>query len=426
VRQGAWVIVGQFISCLGAIALVLLASKVLGPTEYGKLVFYLIPVGFITQFFFGSINNGVLRLYSTAEVAHETKNYVNAVFLLGGLSSVGALLSLVCYYSIQNFSLTSGFTDTLFLCVVWLSITTGFQSLLFNLQIANRNHSYSPIYQSADYILRLVLILIVSQLNIESARLILLAYCLSVTLVLGVQVLNLFSRQTSTITFSGVLTWCHKVWHYSWPFYVWGLFAAAQAYSDRWAVSTFLSFRDVGLYTVTVQIFYAPISILISASSQLLSPFFYAKIERTAQVYRCSAAKVQIISVVSVIGSICLASVVFAVLWGSSLLIFFMGEEYVHMQKYVPWIVLSSSMFGCGQLLQLYFMSLNITKSLLHIKIYTSVLCILLNIVGVQIWGLSGIVASGVIFSAIYLIAISAVLWTHSSIAMNDTSNNEL
>lgn len=424
-RQGAWVILGQVLSCLGAIALVLLASKVLGPTEYGKLVFYLIPVGFITQFFFGSINNGVLRLYSTAVEARDVKNYVTAVFFLGGLASFGALLSLVCYYAIQNFSLTSEFTVIIFIYVVWLSIITGFQSLVFNLQIANCNHLYSSIYQSADYIIRLVLILIVSQLNIESAHVILLAYCLSITLVLGAQVLNFFRRQPSTVTFSAIDTWCYKVWHYSWPFYVWGLFVAAQASSDRWAVSTFLSFRDVGLYTVTVQLFYAPITILISASSQFLSPIFYSKIERTAQAFRCSAAQVQIISVVSVIGSICLASVVFAILWGSSLLIFFMGEEYVHMQQYLPWIVLSSSMFGCGQLLQLYFMSLNITKSLLPIKIYTSILCISLNIVGVQFWGMSGVVASGVIFSAIYLIAISATMWTHWTSTINNTSNTE-
>lgn len=55
--------------------------------------------------------------------------------------------------------------------------------------------------------------------------------------------------------------WMRQIWHFSWPFSVWGVFTWAQQSSDRWALQVYASTADVEMSAVLFQLGYTPINL---------------------------------------------------------------------------------------------------------------------------------------------------------------------
>mgnify|MGYP006086391117 CR=1 FL=1 len=87
--------------------------------------------------------------------------------------------------------------------------------------------------------------------------------------------------------------------------------------------------------------------------------------------------------------------------WLFSILV---SESYKDASYLLPWVVLAGGIFATGQMLSLKVLSELRSNSLIAIKIITSLIAVLANILGAWLFGLSGVVVALVLFSLIYLV----------------------
>jgi O-antigen/teichoic acid export membrane protein len=197
--------------------------------------------------------------------------------------------------------------------------------------------------------------------------------------------------------------WTRQVRTYGLPFAVWGIFTWLQLVSDRWALQLFASTSDVGLYVVLYQLGYMPILLLFNLITQLITPMFFQRagnasdLQRMKQVYVINRRLTW-----AVIGGTVLATLAAAGLH-SQVFQWLAAPEYQVISWLLPGVVLSGGLFAAGQLASIALMSSTESKSLLAPKLVTSVIGVILNLVGAMSLGILGVVGAGVIFSATYL-----------------------
>ena len=83
---------------------------------------------------------------------------------------------------------------------------------------------------------------------------------------------------------------------------------------------------------------------------------------------------------------------------------FLVSEQYQMVSGLLPEMILAGGLFAAGQMLALKLMSEMKSSSMLRVKIYTALMGILFNLIGVYLAGLYGIVLAAVAFSVTYLL----------------------
>ncbi len=230
-------------------------------------------------------------------------------------------------------------------------------------------------------------------------------YCLSSLLVTGSQLYFLrrrFRPQGEKTKASAV--WGRQILAFSWPFTTWGLFTWAQQVSDRWALQTFASTKDVGLYAVVFQLGYAPIGLATGLAMTFLAPILYQRsgsaTDQTRNTFvhsitwRITFADL-LITVMAFVFTFLLHGWIFHVL---------VAAKYHSVSYLLPWMILAGGLFAAGQMLSLKLMSEMKPSSLIAAKIMTAILGVGSNIYGASRFGIQGVVAALVGFSGIYFV----------------------
>ena len=83
-----------------------------------------------------------------------------------------------------------------------------------------------------------------------------------------------------------------------------------------------------------------------------------------------------------------------------------MANQYRENSYLLPWFFIAGGLFASGQILSLKILSQMKPQKLIPIKIATSIIGILLNIVGAYFYGLKGVIGGLILFSLIYFISI--------------------
>ncbi|MBU1196128.1 MAG: lipopolysaccharide biosynthesis protein [Proteobacteria bacterium] len=182
-----------------------------------------------------------------------------------------------------------------------------------------------------------------------------------------------------------------------------GIFIWIQLFADRWALKSFVTLEDVGIYFALYQISYAPALYCSNFLFHLLGPVFFEKAgdghdhERVGLTAKLNERIVFFILILVLIG---VGIAFWAGPYFCSLLI---DSQYQKGYWAFPWLVASSGIYAVGQQFLMSVYSGVDTGMIIPFRIVTTVLAVVCYMLGGMIYGFEGIVAGGMIFSILYL-----------------------
>jgi len=237
----------------------------------------------------------------------------------------------------------------------------------------------------------------------SSSTAVILGYAFSSLIVTGSQLFflqRLISADQPILNTSD--NWWQQIWSYSWPFSVFGVFTWLQQISDRWALQTYASGHDVGLYAVVFQLGYVPIGLALGMAMTFLGPILYQRSGSTTDQNRNMDVH-QIAWRITFAGlAITALAFVLTLLLHEEIFQLLVATKYHEVSYLLPWMIVAGGVFSSAQMLALKLMSEMKTAVMTTAKIVSAILGVILNIYGASQFGSQGVVAALVAFSCIY------------------------
>ena len=402
VKEGVWLFSGQVASVVGSLVLVRVLTGYLEPAQYGQLALGLTVAGLVNQVVMGGVTAGIGRFYSIATEKNDLPGYLHASQrLMGYATAAVAAIALVLMAGL----LWLGYSQWMGLAAaaLVLSVLSGYSSSLSGIQNAARQRAVVAFHGGLDAWLKIFLAVGMMFWLGSSSTAVVLGYALSSLLVTGSQLLflrRLICPQGDKP--QAFANWGGQIWAYSWPFSLFGVFTWMQQISDRWALQTFASEHDVGLYAVVFQLGYAPIGLATGMAMAFLGPILYQRSGSAADHARNTSVH-RIAWRITLAGLLMTAlAFVFTFFLHERIFQLLVAVKYHAVSYLLPWMVLAGGIFAAGQMLALKLMSEMKPAAMTATKIVTAILGVGLNIYGASQFGLQGVVAALVAFSGVY------------------------
>lgn len=401
-KEGVWVLSGQVATVAGALVLVRVLTEYLEPAQYGQLALGLTVAGLVNQVVMGGVTAGIGRFYSIAAEKNDLPGYLHASQrLMGYATAAVAAIALVLMVGL----LWLGYSQWMGLAAaaLVLSVLSGHSASLSGIQNAARQRAVVAFHGGLDAWLKILLAVSVMLWLGSSSTAVVLGYALSSLLVTGSQLLflrRLIRPQGDKP--QAFANWGRQIWAYSWPFSIWGVFTWAQQASDRWALQTFASQQEVGLYAVVFQLGYVPMGLATGMAMTFLGPILYQRSGSAADHARNTSVH-RIAWRITLAGLLMTAlAFVFTFLLHEWIFQLLVAVKYHAVSYLLPWMVLAGGIFAAGQMLALKLMSEMKPVAMTAAKIVTAILGVGLNIYGASQFGLPGVVTALVAFTSVY------------------------
>ena len=406
IKESGWIMVGQIVSVLGALALIRVLTEYLEPAEYGQLALGLTIAGLVNQVVMGGISQGIARNYSIASEKKDLFGYLKASKHVLMLATI-VVVVIAMVFGIGLAAIGKMQWVGLVFAALLFSIFSGYNNALSSIQNAARQRAVVALHSGMDAWLKIGLAVgfMLWLGNDEVA--VVLGYFVSALLI---TVSQLFFLKRFVLTNSNycksleINTWSKQMWTFSWPFSAWGVFTWAQQASDRWALQAYVTTADVGQYMVVYQIGFAPIGLMVGLTFSLVAPILYQR-AGDASDHRRNKNVSSIIWRIAIV-SLVLTVFAFFVAWNLHDWLFqwLVAENYHSVSTYFPWMILAGGLFAMGQMLSLKLMSENRSNKLLFAKIGSAIVAIAANFFGAYWFGIAGVVFGLVMFSVVFLI----------------------
>lgn len=409
-----WIVFGNTVSIIGILLMLKIFTKQLDEVEYG--IYYLsLTVGvFINQIFFGPLGNGVSRFLLIAESENEINSFLtSSLYISKKIIYILSILFIVC--SILLFY-QSDFKYIILLFSLYISsIFTGLTSLIFSLQNINRERKTVAKFQIFEAIVKLALVYVLFVFVDKSANTVAVGVAISSLIVFAFQLLHLKTHK-SFIYFKSIKSdysiWNKKIFNYSYPFAIWGIFTWAQISSDRWFLELFSDTKSIAMYAVLFQIGYYPLTILMNYIVQIVTPILFTRAGDGSNKSMLKTSTLLNFKVATISIGFSIIGFVFISFFHEYFIVIFTSPKYYSVSFLLPYMVFSGGIFATSQILSLDFLSqLNVNK-LLIIKISTAILGVIFSYFLIKSLGLRGAVYSNLLFSSVYLIVILTFILT--------------
>lgn len=410
-KEGIWIVSGQIASVAGALVLVRVLTEYLSPTQYGDLALALTLGILVCQVAFSGAMPGILRYYTVAADKGDTHQYFAAtqrMMIYSTLAATGLSVLLLSGLGLMGRWYWMGMVAI----AIVFSILGSYNATLSMIQNAARQRKVVALHSALDAWLKVIFAAALLAWTVKAVEVVIVGYILSLLLVIGSQsilIRRLIEQQTLSLS-NESLPWSSQIWLYSKPFVVFNIFTWLQTSSDRWALEVFATTQDVGLYTVLMQLGYAPISMLTGLAMTFISPILFQRAGDATEHAR-NVSTSQLIWRLMVMALACTAvGFLLALFFHEWIFRLFVAEEYRLVSNLLPWMVLAGGLFAAGQVISLKLMSDMNTQALLAPKVVTAIVGTLLSFAGAHFAGLKGVVFALVAFSALHFLWIGLVV----------------
>lgn len=398
-----------------------LLTELIDPVEYGELALGITIFTLFNQTFFGPLGNGATRFYSAAHDTNELRPYFTAVRQLL-LYAMGMVLVLLTFTITGLFVYGDSSWVPLVTVSFFYAVVAGCNGIFDSIQTAARQRKVVALHQGMSTWLRYVFAAGAALWFVRNSTAAMLGFSFAIVLILFSQfhfLKNILPIGPATST--TVLKWRQTVWAYSWPFASWGLFTWAQLVSDRWALGTFSSNAEVGLYAVVFQLGYYPIAIFTQVCLQFISPIIFQRAGDASDANRIG--NVTQICWRLTWSALTLTIVVFtlALYLHSSVFNLLVAEKYRSISFIWPWVLLSGGIFASSQVISLNLASQLKIRIMTKAKIFTALTGITLNFAGAYWFGIEGVVAALLFFSASIFLSLIIIAKHLECIENNET-----
>lgn len=410
VSEGTWLVAGQVASLLGTIVLVRTLTELLTPAEYGRLALALTMTGLINQVVMGPLASSVARFYAIASQVGDRGGYYRASFHLINttcrfLAVAGATLAVVM--PAVGLRHHAGLT----VVAVLFSIASGYTLSFSALHNAARQRAVVACHAALEAWLRIAFAVALLSSAPGSSMAVLLAYALSAAVAAVSQYLWLPRDAGDTPGRAhGTTRWAHEMWTYSLPFATWGGFTWLQQSSDRWALETFASTHEVGLYAGLFQVGYTPTTLAFGLALSTIAPILYQRAgdatdPDTQERVRTAVSRLALFTLCATAGA-----GITAAFFHSEIFALVLAADFRPISHLLPWVLLAGGVFGTGQLLAHVPMSQMRSHVLTTPKVVTALIGVAANYFLASKYGLGGVVAALLCFSTVYLAFMAALV----------------
>lgn len=408
-KEGAWIAIGQAMMTIGALVGVRLLTTLLSPAAYGELALGMTIATFVNQTILGPLAQGVMRFYAPAIEVADLAGYLAAVRRLLRICAV-AIGGLIAIGAVSLFLSGQARSIPIFVSALIFAGMTGYNYILGGMQNAARQRAIVAVHQGAESWLKILgAALFVIWLG-ASSPIAMSGYVLGSAIVSVSQ--SYYFRKAipdRPDRLASSNDWQQKMWQYTWPISVFGIFTWCQMVSDRWVLGLFRSKEEVGMYAVLFQLGYSPIAMALGMAVQFLEPIFFQRsgdgndAERNAQVSRLGLRLTGL--------ALGLTAIVFCLagLFHAQIFEIFVDRQYQQVSYLLPWMVLAGGIFAASQTIALNLMSQNKTYKMMPFKIGTALFGIGLNLFGGYYYGIGGVAIANVIFSVSCLVSMVAL-----------------
>jgi O-antigen/teichoic acid export membrane protein len=394
---------------LGSVVGVRLLTQALPPQKYGELALALTAVTLAQQTVLSPLSGGSLRFFSTALESGELAAFLRALagllakatlVLVAGAALLGTPLVAV---GRENWALLGALA-------LLYALLSGYTSALDGMQNAARHRTVVAWHDGlAPWLRFLVAVAFIDLLGVSSWAA-MLGFGVATAVVLTSQFaffavgLRGDAKRFADVAPSYVAKWTARIWSYAWPFAMWGVFSWAQLSADRWALQTFATTREVGLYAVIYQLGYVPMSLASGLLTQLAAPVLFARAgDGTDEARLRDARRLNRWLVIGVTALTGLATGVAALLH-EPVFRLLADARYRAVSPLLPWMVLSGGLFAAAQTGALSVLSGPSARALIAPKIVTGAAGTALAFLGAGKAGLPGVVYASVATSLLYCV----------------------
>ena len=403
-----WIVLGQAAAIAGSLVGVRLLTELLAPAVYGELALGLTLAALVNQTVLGPLANGVTRFYAPAQEQMDLGGYLSAVRRLALMATVVVFLIVLIAVAILIAAGRGQWTGIAIAALAYATLS-GHNAILNGIQNAARQRAIVALHQALESWARFLAAAgLVLWLGASSA-VAMIGYAVGVVLVLASQ--YLFFRRSLHAYGAALdsMRWRSKIWRYSWPISIFGVFTWVQLASDRWALEAFETTREVGIFAALFQLGYYPMSMASTMATQFLAPIFYQRAgdasdsRRNADVSRLSW-KLTALSLFATA-----AAFLLGLLFHRQIFRIFVAGEYAAVSYLLPWMLLAGGIFAAGQTIALNLMSQMRTRAMMGAKTATALAGVALNFAGAYWLGTAGIVIAAVLFSVLYFAWMAAL-----------------
>lgn len=408
-KESAWIAFGQFAFIAGMLVLVRVLTELLTPRALGDLALGFTIATLVNQVVMGGITNGIGRYYSVAVEQKDLSGYLAAskqlffratfiVLLLGAFLGFGLLTA--------GYSQWAGLSCAVLVCSIFSSVN----SILNGVQNAARKRAVVALHSGVLAWAKIVFAIALVFLFGATSTVVAVSYAFASLFVTCSQFVFLKRLlKSNNVCRHGRSSggWEARIWDFSWPFSVWGVFTWTHLASDRWALEVFTSTHEVGQYAILFQLGYGPIGMATGVLMTLVGPILYQRsgeannLERNSEVHSL-AWRIALISLTftgtAFFLSFFLHERIFEIL---------VAQPFRNISHYLPCILLAGGVFATGQMLSLKLLSDIRSGALLGVKVGTALVGIAGNVIGAWLYGIEGIVASLVLFSIVYALCVA-------------------
>lgn len=406
-KESFWIVFGQAMAVCGSLAAVRVLTGMLDPVAYGELALGMSLSLIINHVIIGPLYSGVTRFYTAAVERHDFLGYIKAI----------QQLTLLSTFLIAFLALITGAVLVLANEMAWLTIALvaflfavigGYNSILNGMQNAARQRFTVAFHQGAESWAKLVFAALLLYWLRETSTVAMIGYCVGSTLIVASQVLFFrknFPREQSREGDSAY--WRVKIRAYSWPFMAWGIFTGAHLLSDRWALQTFATVYEVGLYSVLYQLGNYPMTIATGLAMEFLAPILFQRSgDGRSSVRNADVNRLSWRLTFGALG-VALLGFLLGLIFHRHLFQLFVNIKYHSVSYLLPWMLLSGGFYAAGQTITLNLMSQMKSRAMVEVKIFTALTGIILNFSGAYYFGLNGVVVAGLIFAVGYFFCMS-------------------
>lgn len=403
-----WIVVGQSIAVAGGIMGVRMLTRAMDPGTYGGLALGMTVSTFTGQILFSPVSSAATRYFLPALEANVLSTYtqitVSLVRKALSLYSVATVFVLVALVSLHREE-----AIPLVLASAIFGVVSSCNSLVDGIQNVIRCRVVVAWHQGLSQWLRFSLAVgAVSVLGSSSVHA-MGAFAISSLVVFVSQYLFLkhsLARQRSPRGLSAVGDWPDlrsKMKSYGWPSSVWGIFTWLQLSSDRWALETFRSQREVGMFQVVYQLGYYPLQLLSGMLVSLVTPILFARAGDGSDVDRVRNSERFTILLAATMLISTLFCALLALMLRDRVFQIMTTKAYASTSSLLPWMVVASGLFATAQVGTIIPMLRGNTRVLLPPKISVAVVGVILNAAGAHYYGMPGVVGSSIVQSGLLL-----------------------
>ncbi|MBU3542212.1 oligosaccharide flippase family protein [Polynucleobacter sp. MWH-Loch1C5] len=396
ITDTTWVIATKIINIIGALALIRLLTEFLSPIQYGHLALALTGFGFLTQMLMGPLGQAIGRYYSHS--IHTGGLFDFSYAAIRYVKKAAYVLMVFCMVSIVLLNWIgeeSNVKKVVLICVY--SYIFGVNDLINGMQNLARNRKEWFANVAIETSLKLILVLFLLSYFDQSPEIVLLALILSSLLALAHQSLNISKlNKNSTNEGTNKTDWNFEILSFARKAALWGPVVWLQQSSDRWSLQHFSGSNEVGLYAALYQISYAPMVLVGGTIGAILVPYLYNQNSDLARRYKSIFWYL--------LGLTALAAYLADLFLVKLFLPLIVSKEFYPIAQFIPLMIIAGGLWAAGDVLIITLLGQMKSEMVLHIKIISSLLGLLANVICAFLFGLIGVVYAQMIFCTFYAV----------------------